>query len=97
MTTCIDMRETFVTPGGVELTKGEAVRLVTLRHSLRFEVETGMRMTRFALVPIVQQYGITTKRTKKGAYLDLDAFCTKVLGFDPMPIRTSEERRAERG
>jgi hypothetical protein len=56
------------TPEGIA-----AVRVITLMHSLRFEIETGMKMTRFSLLNVCKRdYGITA-RTKKAALAELEA------------------------
>jgi hypothetical protein len=43
---------------------GGTVRLITLMHSLSLEINTGMRATKFALIPIAKQMGYKGKAKK---------------------------------
>lgn len=50
-------------------------RLLVLRRSLKFEIDTGMSMTRAPLTKVAAQYGFTG-RTKKAAYKYIDDLIT---------------------
>lgn len=58
---CID------TPEGIDM-----LRVITMRHALRFEVQTGMKMTRISALAAVNERFGTTFRTKKKALAFLD-------------------------
>lgn len=58
---CID------TPEGIDM-----VRVITMRHTLRFEVETGMKMCRIPVLPAVNERFGTAFRSKKKALAFLD-------------------------
>jgi len=77
-----------VTSGATIIT-GEHIaiaRLLTLRSGLGLEIKTGMKLTRGrSPLAIIQGMGITNKRTKKGAYADLDAHIVS-LGGQPRPL-----------
>jgi hypothetical protein len=66
-------------PGGGHMITGErdiaVVRLLALRSALGLEIRTGMQRSSRgrSTLTIVQSMGITNKRTKKGAYQDLNA------------------------
>jgi hypothetical protein len=65
-------------------------RWMTVRRGLKLEIETGMKLTRGAnVLRIVQDAGITTKRTKRGAYADLDAWMV-AQGFDSVPLKPAK-------
>lgn len=53
---CID------TPEGIDM-----LRVITMRQALKFEVETGMKMTRIPVLPAVNERFGTDFRTKKKA------------------------------
>jgi len=78
--------------GGTMIT-GEDVsrfRWVTVRRGLKLEIETGMKLSRNANpLRIVQNAGITTKRTKRAAYADLDRWMV-AQGFDSVPLRPAK-------
>lgn len=79
-------------PSGGMMITGEDVntfRLLTIRRGLKLQAETGMKMSRISAIAAAQHDGLTTKRTAKGAYLDVDAFCISI-GMDsagPLNIR----------
>ena len=62
---------------GVMITGAEniaMVRLLAIRSGLGLEIRTGMKMSRgYSPLAILQREGITTKKTKRGAWKDLDA------------------------
>jgi hypothetical protein len=62
-----------------------AVRWMTIRRALKFEIERGTKMTRIPIVPMLQREGITTKRTKKAAYADLNRAMVEA-GFEDLPL-----------
>jgi hypothetical protein len=63
---------------GVMITGAEniaMVRLLAIRSGLGLEIRTGMKMSRgYSPLAILQREGITTKKTKRGAWKDLDAY-----------------------
>jgi hypothetical protein len=64
-----------------------SLRWMTIRRGLKLEIETGMKLTRGrSTLAMVQAAGVTTKRTKRGAYADLDAWMV-AQGFDSVPLR----------
>jgi hypothetical protein len=63
------------TPAGIE-----HYRMAALISSLRFEVSTGMKMTRFSLVKVAQEYGCP-KNTKKGALAWMEDFYEATYGW----------------
>jgi len=68
----------------------ERFRWMTVRRGLKLEIETGMKLSRNAnVLRVVQQAGITTKRTKRGAYADLDAWMVE-QGFDSVPLKPAK-------
>lgn len=85
------------TPGGIEsmpsggvMATGEqgvgTFRMLTLRRGLKYEIDhPGMRMTRFPIVPALQRMGITTARSKRKAYADLERQMVEA-GFEPLPL-----------
>jgi hypothetical protein len=58
---------TDTSDGGTMLTGGaiDHARVVTLISSLAFEINTGMKMTRFPLTRVAESYGIFSKSKKK--------------------------------
>lgn len=77
-------------PGGGTLITGEHIefaRLIALRAALNLEIRTGMKRSSRgrSTLALVQAAGITDKRTKKGAYQDLDAHIVACGGF-PRPL-----------
>lgn len=56
-------------------------RIVTLISSLAFEINTGMKMTRFPLTRIAEDYGIFAK-TKKKCLREMLAYYKKFYGVD---------------
>lgn len=65
----------------------EVFRWLTIRRGLKLEIETGMKLTRGrSPLAIIQAAGITTKRTKRGAYADLDAAIV-AAGGESVPLR----------
>lgn len=79
--------ETFA--GGTMIT-GEDIqtfRWLAIRRMLKLEIETGMIMSRGGSpLRAVQQAGITAKRTRRGAYADLDAAIV-AAGGESVPLR----------
>ncbi len=77
--------------GGGVVASGEAatrfVQLITLRRALKSEIETGMTMFRGSILTKLQQLGITSKRTKRGAYADLDKYIV-ACGGDSVPLKS---------
>ena len=70
--------------GGFIIDTPEAIdmfRLLTLRRGLKFEIDTGMRMTRVPLFPVAKQYGFEG-RTKKQAYKYIDDVITAMTAAD---------------
>lgn len=63
----------------------DTVRYMTIRRSLKFEIETGMRMTRIPIVPALQRMGVTTARSKRKAYADLDRLMVEA-GYESLPL-----------
>lgn len=61
-------------------------RWMMIRRMLKMEIETGMRASRFPIVPQIQAEGITTKRNKRAAYADLDAWMV-AGGAESLPLR----------
>lgn len=60
----------IATPEGIAM-----ARLLAIRSGLGLEIKTGMKMSRsYSPLAILQREGITNKRTKRGAYIDLDAY-----------------------
>lgn len=78
----IDGTETYE-DGGAMLTGGaiEHARIVTLISSLALEINTGMKMTRFPLTRVAEQYGIFAK-TKKKCLREMLAYYKKFYGVD---------------
>lgn len=70
------MNDTVVidTPEGIA-----AYRLACLIRALRLEIKTGMKMTRFPLLRVAQQYGVTA-RTKAKALAALEALYEETYG-----------------
>jgi hypothetical protein len=66
------------TEGAIVITGAEQIamaRLLAIRSGLGLEIRTGMKMSsRYSPLAILQREGITSKRTKKGAWKDLDAY-----------------------
>lgn len=62
------------TPEGIA-----AVRLLTLIHALRVEVNTGMKVSPFPLTKTARQYGVTA-RTKKQCLTELVALYEQTTG-----------------
>jgi len=58
---------TSVDEGGTLLTGGaiDHLRVVSLISSLVFEINTGMKMTRFPLTRVAEDYGVFAKTKKK--------------------------------
>lgn len=65
----------------------EMYRLLTIASGLALEINTGMAVSsRFSLLATVQQQGLTSKRTKKGALKDVCAHIKKLNpAFVPNP------------
>ena len=68
-------------------------QLLQLRSGLKFEINSGMKLTRRgSILTFLQTHSvtddgepITVKRTKRGAYPDLDAACV-ANGLDSLPL-----------
>lgn len=60
------MSITIDTPAGIAM-----ARKITIAHGLAFEINTGMKMTRQSVLAVAQHDGMTVKRTKKGALVDV--------------------------
>lgn len=74
--------------GGTMFVGEQAVatfRMVTMRKSLKFEIEKGMNMSRIRIVPVLQNMGVTTKRTKRAAYADLNRLMVEA-GYEDLPL-----------
>jgi hypothetical protein len=56
------------TPEGMEM-----YRLLSLRSMLSIEIVTGLKHSRGSVLAAAQRQGLTAKRTKRGAYADIDA------------------------
>jgi hypothetical protein len=83
----IEITETGTTVTGPDIL---SLRWMTIRRGLKLEIETGMKMTRGRnMLAIVQGAGITTKRTKRGAYEDLDRWMV-AQGFDSVPLKPAK-------
>lgn len=69
--------------GGALLTGGaiEHARIACLITSLVFEINTGMKMTRFPLTRVAEQYGIVAK-TKKKCLREVLAYYKKFYGVE---------------
>jgi hypothetical protein len=63
------------TPAGIE-----HYRIAALISSLRLEVNTGMKASRFSLVKIAHEYGCP-KNTKKGALAWMENFYEATYGW----------------
>jgi hypothetical protein len=66
-------------PGGGTMVTGAEdiamVRLLAIRSGLGLEIRTGMKMSRgYSPLAILQREGITTARSKRKAWADLDAY-----------------------
>jgi hypothetical protein len=63
-------------------------RYVMLRRALKSEVERPEmpKMIRGSIVNALRAEGITTKRNKRGAYLDLNATMV-AAGYDDLPLK----------
>lgn len=61
------------------------VQMITIRRSLKFEIERGMKMTRIPIVPTLQRMGVTTARTKVKAYDDLNRLMVEA-GYEDLPL-----------
>lgn len=77
-------------PGGGTMITGAKdiafVRLLSIRSGLGLEIRTGMKMSRsYSPLSILQREGITNKRTKRGAYADLDKHIVS-LGGESKPL-----------
>ena len=68
---------------GTTLTGGaiEHARMVTLISSLALEINTGMKVTRFPLTGVAEQYGVYA-RTKKKCLREMLAVYKKHYGVD---------------
>lgn len=60
-------------------------QMVTIRRSLKFEIERGMKMTRIPIVPTLKRMGVTTARTKVKAYDDLNRLMVEA-GYEDLPL-----------
>jgi hypothetical protein len=57
-------------------------RLIALAQALAFEINTGMRMTRQALIPVAKQYGFKGNR-KPAALKFIVALMQEDFGYTP--------------
>jgi hypothetical protein len=55
-------------------------RLMSFRSMLQIEIKTGLRHSRGSVLKAAQQQGLTDKRTKIGAYKDIDALIVTAGG-----------------
>lgn len=81
-----------VDPNGTIVAEGpDATRLYALIHARRMlglEIRTGLKMSRgISILANLQDAGITTKRTKKGALRDLEAHLRDAYGWDVEPLK----------
>lgn len=58
-------------------------RLAALISALRVEINTGLKVSRFPLLRVAQQHGVTA-RTKKAALKALEALYEETYGRKPM-------------
>lgn len=64
----------------------ETFRMIALRSALRLQARTGMKMSRgISAITVAQQMGLTTKRTAKGAFADVNAAMVEA-GYEPMSL-----------
>jgi hypothetical protein len=68
------------TPEGIHMW-----RMLSFRSALSLEIKTGMKFSRGSVLAAAQAQGLTTKRTKKGAYADIDAIIVS-LGGESKPL-----------
>lgn len=60
-------------------------QLMRLRRAFKLEIETGMTLSQGSTLAYLKRMGITTARTKRAAYVDLEAYCA-VNGLTPLPL-----------
>lgn len=70
-------------------------QLLRCRSGLAIEIHTGMKCSQGSMLSYLQRMTvredgepITTKRTKRGAYKDLNALCVE-LGANDLPLRVT--------
>ena len=68
------------TPEGIAM-----YRLLSFRSMLSIEIKTGMRHSKGSVLAAAQRQGLTTKRTKRGAYADIDALIV-AAGMESRPL-----------
>ena len=69
------------TPEGIAM-----FQLLQLRSALKLEIRTGMKLSnRGSVLATAQRRGLTTKRTKRGAYADIDA-AVVAAGGESVPL-----------
>lgn len=60
----------------------KAARLLAIRSALKFEVQTGMKMTRGrSVLTLAREAGMTTKRNKAAALVEVNAFIAENYGL----------------
>lgn len=60
--------------------------LLQCRSALKIEITTGMKMSRGSVLALCNRLGYSEKRTKRGAYADLNAKIVALGGQDrPLP------------
>lgn len=80
------MTDTTTTLTGAQI---PAYRLLMLRRALKLEVETGMKMWRgVSIVAVLQNDGITTARSKRKAFADLDALVVELGIGEPVTLKS---------
>ena len=75
------------TPTGIEMAS-----LLALRSALGLEVSTGMHHSRGSILAVAQRRGLTVKRTKHGAWQDVDLYIRTHGGPEGrLPVRNGVE------
>jgi len=84
-------------PGGIEVSENGTVaattrqgvdtyRWLSIRRAFKLEIEANIKMMRGSVLAYLREQGITTARTKREAYNDLNAAMVEA-GFDSVPLK----------
>lgn len=76
-----------ITASGTTITGDDVdlYRIMTIRRGLKFEIKTGMKMTRFSMLAAANDIMGTSHRTKRKAFEDLNARMV-ALGLDNVDL-----------
>lgn len=61
-------------------------QMLQFRSALKIQAKTGMTLSRGSVINHCRELGLTTKRTAKGAFADINKICVDVFDMDSVSL-----------